>query len=51
MCGKRDIQCHDKGEAMYYDKVGSALYLGNHAKFVYVKTSCLCVRHKKVVLV
>ena len=43
---KRDIRCHDKHEAMYYDKAGSlSLYLGNHVKFVYGKKSCFCVRH------
>ena len=36
MWGKRDIQRHDKREAMYDGKAGS-LYLGNRVKFVYGK--------------
>ena len=36
---------HNKREAMYYDKAGVALNIGNHLRFVYGKKSCLCARH------
>ena len=46
MWGKRDIQCHDKREAMYYHKAGSlSLSCKSYVKFVHGKKSCLCVRH------